>query len=113
MDATLDLVGPRPAAGALVLIALDRPGAGDAPDRRVAQLVERVGGDFVDEDVGLDALRVPVHERVDLPDAVVLRPLYLSCVRTRERLLAADAAHPGVERLERALERLDLADVAA
>src|ERR671919_505177 len=52
-------------------------------------------------------------ERLDLPDAVALGPLDLLRVRARRALLAADAGDPGVVPRQRALERLDLADVAA
>ena len=90
-----------------------RPGAGDAADRAVAGLVQRVVGDLVDVDVGPDALLVPVGERVQLPDAVALRPLDLRRAGAARRLVAADAGDPGVVRLERADERLDLADLAA
>jgi hypothetical protein len=64
-------------------------------------------------DVRLDALRVPVHDGLDLPDAVALRPLDALCICARQRLFATDAGDPGVIRSERALERLDLADVTA
>ena len=47
----------------------DRPGAGNAADRAVARLVQRVVGNLVHVDVGPDALLVPVRERVQLPDA--------------------------------------------
>src|SRR5919199_3634210 len=113
VDAALELLRAGPAARALVLAGADRPCAGNAADRRVAAVVQRVVRDLVDVDVGLHALRVPVDERLDLPDAVALRPLDALRVGTRERLLAADAGHPRVERRERTLERLHLPDVAA
>ena len=80
---------------------VDRPGARDAADRRIARVVQRVVRDLVDVDVRPDALRVPVRERVDLPDAVALRPLDLRRRRAARRLVAADAGDPGVVRLER------------
>src|SRR5215213_4738172 len=113
MDATFDLVRAGPAAGALVLARDDRARARDAADRRVADVVQRVVRDLVHEHVRLDALRVPVHERLDLPDAVALRPLDAPRVLARQRLLAADPGDPGVIRRERPLERLDLAQMAA
>src|SRR5439155_16924652 len=113
VDAALELVAPGPAPRALVLARLDGTRARDAADRRVARVVQRVVRNLVDVDVRLDALRVPVDERLHLPDAVALRPLDLLRVRARRRLLPADAGDPRVEAVERTLERLDLADVAA
>ena len=49
--------------------------AGHAADRRIARVVQRVVRNLVHVDVRLDAFCVPVHDRVDLPDAVALRPL--------------------------------------
>ncbi len=86
---------------------------GNAADRAVPRVVQRVVRDLVDGDVGLDALRVPVDERVDLPDAVALRPLHLGRLRAARRLLPPDARDPGAVGLERGQQRLDLADVAA
>src|SRR5919201_2318839 len=70
MKAALQLVGACPAARTLLLVRGGRPGAGNAPDRAVAGLVQRVVGDLVDLDVGPHALLVPVGERMQLPDAV-------------------------------------------
>ena len=75
VDAAFELVGAGPAACALLLLGRRRAGAGDAADRAVPRLVQRVERDLVDVDVGPDALLVPVRERVHLPDAVALRPL--------------------------------------
>src|ERR687895_1758959 len=83
VDAALELPGPGPAAGALVLALTDGTRARDASDRRVAAVVQRVVRDLVHVDVGVDALRVPVHERLHLPDAVALRPLELLRVGPR------------------------------
>src|SRR6476661_10105409 len=113
MDAAFELVGARPAAGALLLLRGRRPRARDAPDRAEADVVEWVVGNLVDRDVGPDALLVPVGERVQLPDLVALGPLHLRRLRAARRLVAADAGDPGVVRLERVQQRLDLADVAA
>src|ERR1041385_3370184 len=113
VDAALELVRPRPAPRTLVLVREDGTRARDAADRRIARVVQRVVGDLVDVDVGLDALRVPVDDGLDLPDAVALGPLDALRVGARQRLLPADARDPGVVRRERALVRLDLADVAA
>ena len=48
VDAALELVGAGPAACALLLLGRRRPGAGDAPDRPVARLVQRVERNLVD-----------------------------------------------------------------
>src|SRR5262245_18878883 len=113
MDPALELVGAGPAARALLFVLGDRPGAGDAADRAVARLVQRVEGNLVHLDVGPDALLVPVRERVHLPDAVALRPLQLRRLGAARRLVAADARDPGAVGLERRQQRLDLADLAA
>src|SRR5881392_2105060 len=113
MNAALELVGAGPAACALLLVGCGGPGTGDAADRPVAGLVQRVVRDLVDLDVGPDALLVPVGERVELPDVVAVRPLQLRGPGAARRLVAADPGDPGVVRLERLEQRLDLADVAA
>src|SRR3954452_7857933 len=112
VDAALQLVRARPAPRALLLVGPDRPGAGDAPDRPVPGVVQRVEGDLVDRNIGPDSLFVPVGERVQLPDVVPLGPLDLRRARTARRLVPTDARYPRVVRLKRAHERLDLADVA-
>src|SRR5438445_6802022 len=113
VNPAFDLVATGPTPGALVFIPNDRARARHTADRRVARVVQRVVRNLVDVDVGLDALRVPVDDRLHLPDAVALRPLHAPRVLPRQRLLAADAADPRVVVREDALERLDLADVAA
>src|SRR6266545_2238096 len=113
VDAALELVRAGPASRALVLAARDRARARNAADRRIALVVQRVVRNLVDVDVGLHALRVPVDDRLHLPDAVALRPFDLLRVGARHRLLAPNAGDPRVVGRERALERLDLADVAA
>src|SRR6266511_5542332 len=113
MDAALELVGAGPAACALLLVGRRRPRAGDAPDRPVAHLVQRVVRNLVDGDVRPDALLVPVGEWMQLPDAVTLRPLHLRRLGARRRLVAPDTGDPAVVRRERLEQRLDLADVAA
>src|SRR5712691_10807540 len=110
MDAALELVRVSPASCPFVLVLPDGTRARDAADRRKARVVQRVVRNLVHVDVRLDALRVPVHDGVDLPDAVAVRPLDALRVGTCQGLLAANAGDPRVVRLERALERLDLAD---
>src|SRR5919204_1578233 len=113
VDAALELVGAGPAACALLLVGRDRPRAADAADRAVAGLVQGIEGDLVDADVRPDPLLVPVGQRVHLPDAVARRPLELRRRGAARRLVAADPGNPPRVRRERALERLDLPDVAA
>src|SRR5918995_4456696 len=113
VDAALELPGAAPTSGALVLAYGDGPRAMNAPDRRIAAVVQRVVRNFVHGQVRVDALRVPVDERLDLPDAVALGPLDLLRVRARRRLLAANAGDPRVVAREGALEGLDLPDAAA
>src|SRR5919202_3757733 len=113
VDAALELVRAGPAACALFLVGRRRPGAGNAADRAVARLVQRVVRDLVHLDVGPDALLVPVRERVELPDVVALRPLQLRRAGAAWRLVAPDAGDPAVVGAQRLEERLDLADLAA
>src|SRR3989440_7672770 len=113
VNAAFELLGAGPPARSLALPRLHGPRARDAPDRRVPGVVKRVVRDLVDVDVGLDALRVPVDERLDLPDAVPLAPLDAARTGPRRRLLPADAGDPGVVAGERTLQRLDLPDLAA
>src|SRR5712691_12061977 len=75
VDAALELFAAGPASRALVLALADGTRAGDAADRRIAHVVQRVVRNLVHVDVGLDALGVPIDERLDLPDAVALGPL--------------------------------------
>src|SRR5918995_5098059 len=112
-EAALELVRAGPAAGTLVLAHRHRTRAVNAPDRRVAAVVQRVIRNLVHGDVRVDALCVPVDEGLDLPDAVALGPLDLLRVRARVGLSASNAGDPRVVAGERALERLDLADRAA
>src|SRR4029450_4713445 len=112
VNPALELVGTGPPARALLFILRNRPGAGNAADRAVTRLVERVVGNLVDRDVRPDALLVPVRERVHLPDAVALRPLELRRLGPARRLVATNARDPSVVRLERRKQGLDLADVA-
>src|SRR5262249_19684888 len=112
VDAALELVRAGPAAGALVLAGGDRARARNAADRRVAPVVQRVVRNLVHVDVRLHALRVRVADGLPLPDAAARRPPDLPRTSARRRLLAADDGDPCGVRPERALERLDLADVA-
>src|SRR6266571_3078039 len=100
MDPALELVGAGPAAGALLFLRARRARAGNAADRAEADVVQGVVGNLVDGDVGPDSLLVPVGERVQLPDAVALRPLHLRRRRAARRLVAANPGDPGVVGLE-------------
>src|ERR687895_2936444 len=112
MNAAFELVRPSPAAGALLLVRPRRPGARDAADRTVSDVVQRVVGDVVRGDVVPHGTLVPARERMHLPDAVALRVLQLRRSGPRRRLASPDSRDPSVVRLERADERLHLADVA-
>src|SRR5688500_8882272 len=103
VDAALELPGAGPAPGSLVFACRDRARAGDAADRGIALLVQRVDGNLIDDRVRVDALRAPVDERLDLPDAVPLGPLDLLGVGAGRALLAPDAGDPRVVLRERAL----------
>src|SRR5206468_3222544 len=87
VDPALELVAPGPAPGPFVLTGGDRTCAWNAADRRIALVVERVVRNLVDVDVRLDALRVPIDDRLHLPDAVPVRPLDLLGPCTGRRLL--------------------------
>src|ERR1700686_871597 len=113
VNPAFELVRAGPAAGALLLARRGRPGARNAADRAVAGLVQRVEGDLVDLGVGPAPPLVPVGERVQLPDAVALRPLQLRGGRAARRLVAPDSGDPPLVGPKRLEQRLDLADVAA
>src|SRR5215218_4648666 len=111
VDPALELVRSGPATRPFIAVTGDGTRARNAADRGIALVVQRVVRNLVHIDVGLDALRVPVDERLHLPDAVALRPLDLLRARAGCALLAPDARDPGVVLAERALQRLDLPDL--
>src|SRR5437773_11223727 len=113
MDATLQFVRSGPATGPLFLVRARRARAGDAADRAVAGVVQRVVRNVVGGYVVPDVLLPPVGERLDLPDAVALGALRLLRARARGRLLAANPRDPRIVGIKRLDERLYLADVAA
>src|SRR5262252_2316486 len=105
---------PPPAAGPLVLAGLDGPGAGRAPDGRVAALIEGVVVEPVLPDVCPDLVPAPGDERRDLGDAA------MGGVGLHDRrapaaggLVPPQPGHPGVESLQRPAQRPHLADLAA
>src|SRR5262245_42097244 len=113
VDAALELVRARPATCPLLLVRPDGPRAGDTADRAVPRVVERVVRDLVDGDVRPDPLLVPVGERVELPDPVLLGANHLRRARAAGGLVATDARDPRLVGLQRLEQRLDLAHVAA
>ena len=64
-------------------------------------------------DVSPDIIVAPIDERVDLDHRVALVPLDRRGVCACDRLLLAQARHPGTRIGKRALQRLDLADTTA
>ena len=97
-----------------------RPGAAGprqravrAADRGVALVVQRVVREVVLGDVRPHVLLGPGGQRVGLPQPVAAVPGELGRAGPVGRLVAADAGDPAVGALERALERLDLAQEAA
>src|SRR3989454_3756194 len=113
VNAALELLRAGPASRPLVLARFDRTRTRDATDGRIAHIVQRVVRNLVHVDVRLHALRVPVDDRLNLPDAVPLGPLDLLRVRAGRRLPTPDPGDPRVVPTECTFERLDLADVAA
>src|SRR6266850_483280 len=104
---------PPPAPGANVFARDGGAGAGRAADGTVALVVQRVVGHLEGADVFPYLALAPVGKWIDLDDTprgIVFLQLELG---TRDGLLAALAGDPGFLAFERALERLDLADMAA
>ena len=60
------VVFPPPAAGALGFTGLDGAGAGFAADRGIATGMQRVDGHRLISDQRVDAVEIPVGERVEL-----------------------------------------------
>src|SRR5690606_19587285 len=111
MDPAFDLVPAAPAACSGVFPWLDCRRARFAADREVALRLERMAGQVVRLEVGVEIGLGPIAERVHLEPAILdleARQV-LPCDRL-ERLAARD---PRVETLLGAPQRLDLADFAA
>src|SRR5579871_3127782 len=100
-------------AGPATFATLAGPRAGRAADRGVAPVVQRVIRQVVGEDVAPEVLLGPVRQRVDLPDPALLVAFDLRRGGSGRRLLAANAGDPGIDALERALERVHLGLAAA
>ena len=85
-----------------------------AADRRVPVVEQLVVRDLVLADVVPHLVELPVSHRVELHDAAVIAvDLDLRDVLPRLPLFATQARDPRVERGQLALQRLDLADLAA
>src|SRR5579884_3070982 len=109
VQTALGLLLPGPAP--LATVAGTR--AGGAPDRGVAAVVQWVVGQVVRVDVAPEILLGPVGQRVDLPDLPRAVTVELWRGGPRGRLLAANPRDPGLDAVERALERLHLRVAAA
>src|SRR6478736_1331247 len=113
MEAALRLAGARPPAAARVGAGLDADRAGGAADRRVPVVDQRIHQHALLGDEVVHLLLRPADDRVDLdhlPPVVPLHDLGLAAVAG---LVPAHAGDPGVVVLQRPLQRLDLAQVAA
>src|SRR5512146_1293586 len=113
MNTALRLAGAGPAPAARVRAFLDAARAGRAADGRIAVVDQGVHQDALLGDEVVHLLLRPADDRVDLdhlPPVVPLHDLGLAAVA---RLVPAHAGDPGVVVLQRPLERLDLAQVAA
>src|SRR5258706_2627812 len=104
---------PPPASGANVFARDGGARAGRAADGTVALVVEGVVGHLEGADVFPYLALAPVGKGIefhDTPRGIVFLQLELGA---RDGLVAALAGDPGFLAFERALERLDLADMAA
>ncbi|CAK7255183.1 exported protein of unknown function [Shinella sp. WSC3-e] len=106
------VVLPPPAAGALGLAGLDGARTGFAADRGIAAPVHRVHRNRIVGDIGLDALDVPVGQRIDLDQAAFGVELRERRVGTVAGLAAAKAGDPEGCPFECARKRLQLAHAA-
>src|SRR4030095_16131093 len=83
VDAALELVRAGPSSRTLILARYDGTRARHTADGRIARVVEGGVRNLVHVDVGLNAFRVPVDERLHFPDPVALGPFDLLRVRPR------------------------------
>src|SRR5262245_66110714 len=113
MDSAFHLLLPVPSPAAFMRPGDHASSAGDAPDARVAVVVERVIRQFVSHDVIPHLPAGPGGQRVNLDQAVSRVPLNDADVGSRRRLISPERRDPGVVAPERQTERLDLADAAA
>src|SRR3569833_2147852 len=104
---------PPPAAGANVLPAGGRAGAGCAAEAGIELVVQLVVGHAEVADVIPNVVVAPLDQRIEFLQAVASVPLGYTEVGACRRLLAAQTGDPGFFALERALQRFHLADMAA
>src|SRR3712207_959557 len=109
METAFRLSRPAPATSARVFADADGRRAGHAADGRVAQVVERVVGHVVLDDVPPHVARRPRGQRVDLDEPELRIALDDSGPRARGRLLAPDGRDPRAEARQHLAQRLDLA----
>src|SRR5688500_14596094 len=111
MNATLGLLAAGPAAGAAVLAFQDAPRAGRAADRGEALVEQRMPRQLEILERLIDLRLAPARQRIDLDLAIADFG-----DRQRRALLGLEAlaaGEPGVELLQRGVERQHLAQVAA
>src|SRR3712207_2978844 len=101
-----------PATRARVFADADGRRAGHAADRSVAQVVERVVGHVVLDDVPPHVARRPSGQRVDLDEPELRVALDDRGPGARGSLLAPDGRDPGAETRQHLAQRLDLAQTA-
>src|SRR6185369_2065343 len=104
---------PPPTTGARIRAGFDCTRARRATDAWVTTIVQGVVRQVAALDVGPHVLVGPIEQRADLPQTVALIPRHGFAERTLVRLFATHAGDPGTMAGDRALERLDLADIAA
>src|SRR5205807_7912805 len=109
----LGFARPRPPAAARVGPGLDAQGAGRAADRGVAVVDERVHEHALGGDEVIHLLLRPADDRVDLDHLPPVIPLHDLALAALAGLVPANAGDPGVVVLERPLQGLHLAQVAA
>src|SRR5262249_4752683 len=112
MDTAFHLLLPVPSPAAFVSPGDHASSAGDAPDARVAVVVERVIRQFVSHDIIPHLPAGPGGQRVDLDQAVSRVPFNDADVGSRRRLISPERRDPGVVAPERPTERLGLSGAA-
>src|SRR6185312_9858956 len=104
---------PPPAARTAAFAWLNRACARLAADAGILTIVQRIVRQLACADVLPDLLFGPIQDGTDLVEAVVGVPFHRLRLRTRGRLLMAQAGDPGLVAGDSPLERLYLADTAA
>src|SRR5690242_2209306 len=111
MDAAFDLFPAAPAAGAGVFAGAHLAGAWRAADRGIAVGLERVAGERVVGEIGVELGLGPIGQRVDLEPALGVAGIDLE-TRQAGAARRLEALAPGEGRVEAgdgARQRLDLA----